>query len=168
MREKAVTDAKTALRSSVRSARRSGFECGDAHSDALIELISRHEFKTIAAFEEFDNEPSLSKLRDWCAAHSIRLLLPVIADATRLSWTNGELSDAQLIVVPALAAGLDGSRLGRGKGYYDRALASATAPRIVAVHDSEVFDSVPSERHDELMDAICSCSGISCITARLK
>ena len=106
------------------------------------------------------------------------MLLPRIMNDTELDWheynanqlTVGSLgmsepsgrsvalSEAQAIFVPALAAGLDGSRLGRGRGFYDRALQSISSPVIALVHDNEVFDSVPHESHDVPVAAIISCS----------
>jgi 5-formyltetrahydrofolate cyclo-ligase len=71
-----------------------------------------------------------------------------------------DLAQASAILIPALRVGLDGSRLGRGAGYYDRALASvppyATGGpvRICLVFDDEVEGSVPSEPHDALIDLI--------------
>ncbi|GAA3391400.1 5-formyltetrahydrofolate cyclo-ligase [Cryptosporangium minutisporangium] len=55
-----------------------------------------------------------------------------------------------LVVVPALAVGRDGSRLGRGAGCYDRALARVgpQIPLVALVYDDEVLDSVPIEPHD--------------------
>ena len=169
MSEISVTEAKRALRALVRARRTETFSCGDAHSLALIELISQMGLRRVAAFVEFDNEPDLWLLRAWCGENGVSVLLPEIQPDFTLTWSNGAvLAEAQLIVVPALAAGRDGSRLGRGKGYYDRALNGLTAPRIVAVHDEELFDSVPCEEHDLKMDAIVSCSGILRLSDRLK
>ena len=63
-------------------------------------------------------------------------------------------------MIPALAAGRDGSRLGRGKGYYDRALTSVLGLRVVVVHDEEVRDSVPNDPHDEKVSMVVSCSEV--------
>lgn len=66
-----------------------------------------------------------------------------------------------LFLVPGL--GFDpatGARLGRGRGYYDRALA-ATRPgslRIGVGFDLQ-FTAVPAESHDQPMDALVSESG---------
>ncbi|MFI5960003.1 5-formyltetrahydrofolate cyclo-ligase [Cryptosporangium sp. NPDC051539] len=60
------------------------------------------------------------------------------------------LTTVDAIVVPALAVGRDGSRLGRGAGYYDRALECVTrnTALIALVYDDELLDSVPTEPHD--------------------
>ena len=58
------------------------------------------------------------------------------------------LDDAGLLIVPALAVDHAGHRLGRGAGYYDRALASVAAPVCAVVHAIELVESVPHEPHD--------------------
>ena len=57
-------------------------------------------------------------------------------DGPRLG--SDALGDAGLIVVPAMAVDHAGNRLGRGAGYYDRALASVTAPVCAVVHANEL------------------------------
>lgn len=59
--------------------------------------------------------------------------------------------DLDVILVPALAfAATDGTRLGRGKGYYDRLLGGPgmKARRIGVGFEMQVLPSVPAEPHD--------------------
>jgi len=65
-----------------------------------------------------------------------------------------------LILVPGLAFGRDGSRLGRGKGYYDRLLASLRGFRLGVCRDGQVLDIVPNEAHDARVDALLTPSGL--------
>ena len=62
------------------------------------------------------------------------------------------MADAEIVVVPALLAGLDGVRLGQGGGSYDRALGRTDPRALVAalVHDDEVraVGDLPREPHD--------------------
>lgn len=60
------------------------------------------------------------------------------------------VASAGLVLVPALAVGRDGHRLGRGGGYYDRTLPAVPAgtPVAVLLHDDELLDEVPAEPHD--------------------
>lgn len=68
------------------------------------------------------------------------------------------LKEADLIVVPALAASADGTRLGQGGGWYDRALThrSSDVPIVAVIFDDEVLESgiIPAEPHDVPIDAI--------------
>ena len=54
------------------------------------------------------------------------------------------------MIVPALAADRRGNRLGRGRGYYDRALAHVgpLIPTIALLYDGELLDQVPAGRLD--------------------
>jgi 5-formyltetrahydrofolate cyclo-ligase len=64
------------------------------------------------------------------------------------------IADAQVVIVPALAVDTAGTRLGRGRGYYDSALtrAAGTALILALVHDEELLDArttpIPREGHD--------------------
>ena len=68
------------------------------------------------------------------------------------------LKNADLIVIPALAASVDGTRLGQGGGWYDRALMhrSPDTPVVAAIFDDEVLEAgiIPAEPHDVPVDAI--------------
>ena len=68
------------------------------------------------------------------------------------------LKEADLIVIPALAASADGTRLGQGGGWYDRALMhrSPDTPVVAAIFDDEVMEAriIPAEPHDVPVDAI--------------
>ena len=68
------------------------------------------------------------------------------------------LKEADLIVIPALAASVDGTRLGQGGGWYDRALMhrSPTTPVVAVIFDDEVVEAglIPAEPHDVPADAI--------------
>ena len=68
------------------------------------------------------------------------------------------LKEADLIVIPALAASADGTRLGQGGGWYDRALMhrSPGVPVVAVIFDDEVLEPgiIPAEPHDVPVDAI--------------
>ena len=68
------------------------------------------------------------------------------------------LKEADLIVIPALAASADGTRLGQGGGWYDRALThrSPDTPVVAVIFDDEVLQAgiIPAEPHDVPVDAI--------------
>ena len=78
------------------------------------------------------------------------------------SWSlPAELAVADVIILPGLAGAADGTRLGYGGGWYDRALpdASPDAPRWLLLNDDEFVDSLPVEPHDERVDVIVTPSG---------
>jgi 5-formyltetrahydrofolate cyclo-ligase len=147
---------------------------------ATIDLVRRLRPATTAAYVPVGSEPGGTDLPDRLAAALPRggsLLLPVLRDDLDLDWSAYDgglapasrglrepvgarqgreaISAAGLVIVPALAVGRDGVRMGRGGGSYDRALARAGSSVLVALlHDGELLDAVPSEPHDVAVHAV--------------
>ena len=65
-----------------------------------------------------------------------------------------------LILVPGTAFDREGGRLGRGRGHYDRFLASASGFVTGVCFDDQLVAEVPCEPHDARMDAVVTPSGI--------
>jgi 5-formyltetrahydrofolate cyclo-ligase len=135
----------------------------------------------VAAYVPTAEEPGHDRLP---GALPGRVLLPVVpARGRELSWAEydgrlvagrfglqeptGErlpataLARADVVVVPALAVATDGTRLGRGGGYYDRALAHARADAVLvaAVFDDELLEALPAGAHDRRVTAVVTPSG---------
>ena len=53
-----------------------------------------------------------------------------------------------LFLVPAVACGRDGTRLGRGGGFYDRMLESVAKPPVGVVYSCQIGGSMPVGRYD--------------------
>jgi 5-formyltetrahydrofolate cyclo-ligase len=68
---------------------------------------------------------------------------------------------ATAVVVPAVAVDRSGVRLGRGGGYYDRALLHARpgALLVAVVYDDELLDELPAEPHDHRVGVVVTPSG---------
>lgn len=65
-----------------------------------------------------------------------------------------DIDDIELMVVPAVAFDRKGNRLGRGKGFYDRLLATSKATKVGVGYEFQLLDSIPSESYDIPMDMI--------------
>ena len=65
-----------------------------------------------------------------------------------------------LILVPCLAAGRDGGRLGHGGGYYDAFLKAATGRKICLCFSALLTEGLPMEAHDVRMDAVLTEQGM--------
>jgi 5-formyltetrahydrofolate cyclo-ligase len=139
---------------------------------------------TVAAYVSVDTEPPTLLLLDALLGHGARVLLPVI-DALALDWAAytgpadlsagplglsepatprlgaDALTQADVVIVPALAADRLGNRLGRGRGFYDRALIDVAAPIVAVLYDAELVDDVPAEAHDRRVDAILRPAGLT-------
>lgn len=136
---------------------------------------------TVSVYVSRDGEPDTRRLIDTLAAAGWRILLPIVSggaaapdwawfsgwDATRPAWggipePTGErlgpegLALADVVLVPCLGVGLDGSRLGTGGGWYDRALVHRRtgSPIWALARDAEVVATLPREAHDVLVDAV--------------
>ena len=73
-----------------------------------------------------------------------------VREPARASLDPTAVARADIVLVPALAVDRTGVRLGRGGGFYDRALALCApgTPLVAVVRDDEVLDSLPAESHD--------------------
>ena len=67
-----------------------------------------------------------------------------------------EPSEIDLMIVPGVAFTRDGARLGRGKGFYDKYLASEgfRAYTIGVCYPCQVLDELPTEPHDRTLDRV--------------
>lgn len=178
---------KTALREQRRAAR-AGRPTGEQlrAAAALTEhlLPALTGAKVIAAHVPSVGEPGHGRIPAAFGRLAARVMLPVVpVRGSVLAWAvddgglapgrfglleplgprlpAGALGQADVVVVPALAVGRDGTRLGRGGGYYDRALAHAapTAVVVALLFDDEFLDEVPAEPHDRPVHAVVTPSG---------
>ena len=62
--------------------------------------------------------------------------------------------EPDLVIVPGLSFGLCMHRLGYGKGYYDKYLATSRAHRIGICYDFQIVEKLPSHENDQRMDEI--------------
>ncbi|GMO51333.1 MAG: 5-formyltetrahydrofolate cyclo-ligase [Treponemataceae bacterium] len=81
------------------------------------------------------------------------------ADAGSAPFITGNL----LVIVPGRAFTKNGTRLGRGKGFYDRWLSRIQAAFLLSdysltlagyCYDFQIIRDIPQERHDIMMDYI--------------
>ncbi|MBE6581417.1 MAG: 5-formyltetrahydrofolate cyclo-ligase [Ruminococcaceae bacterium] len=115
-------------------------------------------------------EPDLTPLFEVAKAHDIPIFLPRCeGDSMRFlrytvkseltpdrfgimappSTADEAMPTAQtLCIVPGLAAGRDGTRLGYGGGFYDRFLPRFEGFSLFAVYERFVLDTLPHEPHD--------------------
>ena len=98
----------------------------------------------------------LRRYKGECSLHAGAFGIMEPSAPTLLPSESGEpLLPPQFIIVPGMAFTPQGARLGRGKGFYDRFLA---LPHIAAAHKTgicfnfQVYDHLPTEPHDVIMD----------------
>lgn len=66
----------------------------------------------------------------------------------------------EVVIVPGLAMGRDGTRLGYGSGFYDAFLPTTPAIRLGAVWARALVDTLPTTAHDAVLDAVVTERGV--------
>jgi len=64
------------------------------------------------------------------------------------------LNQLDLVFVPGVGFDLNGGRLGRGKGFYDRLLENVRGIRCGVAAEQQLVDLIPTQPHDEQIDCI--------------
>ncbi len=167
-----MSTTKAALRA--RAARhRAGLtaEQRAASATALVRAVRALDPSRTAAYASSGTEPGTAAL----LTDREGVLLPVLQEDGDLDWAvfEGELVPGRrgtlqppgpllgrdavaactLVVVPALGVDRTGTRLGRGGGSYDRALARTGGYAVAALHEGELHVQLPDEPHDRPVDA---------------
>ncbi len=176
-REKAMIRSQLlAKRATLNSAERQA--AADALRARLLSLPESQNATTVAAYVSVRPEPDTRLLLEELRNRGIRVLLPVLRPDHDLDWADYDgpaslalgqtygstklpeptgprlgvatVTQAEVVLVPALAVDRQGHRLGRGGGSYDRALARLPADRCIValLYDHELLDTVPVEPHD--------------------
>jgi 5-formyltetrahydrofolate cyclo-ligase len=146
---------------------------GRALRDAVLTLPQVQMAGTVAAYYSVGTEPPTRSLVYALWKRGTYVLLPLLRTGDQLGWgsfegpesmtpaahglleptaepANRSITSADLVIVPALAVDRQGNRVGRGRGYYDRALAHVgpMIPVIALLYEGELLDQVPAEAHD--------------------
>jgi len=183
-----VTGEKTRLRTSLLAQRRArsprdraaAAEAIALHASALPALARASR---VAAYLSMPSEPGTAPLLQWLADRQVPVLLPVSRPDRSLTWVVHEsdavragalgvpepvgtalgpdaLATCDIALVPALAVDHAGHRLGRGAGYYDRALADFGGVVCALVFEDELLPQVPHEPHDRSVDLVLTPAGL--------
>jgi len=153
---------------------------GSAVRDLLLDLPEVQMAGTIAAYLSIGTEPSTTSLVFALWKRGSYVLLPLLCEDNDLDWASYEgpdslvpgprgllqpsetprgvaaITSADFVIVPALAVGRDGVRLGRGGGSYDRALARVghSVPTVALLYEGELLPSVPAGPRDQRVRAV--------------
>ena len=65
-----------------------------------------------------------------------------------------DVSEVDVFLVPGVAFSREGHRLGRGRGFYDRALENSSAVKVGIAYSVQIFQEVPTELNDIKMNYV--------------
>ena len=188
MNDAEIEEAKATLRARAheqrqQAARAAGDEAAAAAAEHFFEGVALEPGDVVAAYwpirDELDCRPVLARLMD----SGRRVCLPaVMGDGEPLElrlWEQdaalypsgfGTLAPIEtapvavpgLIIVPLLAFDAHGTRLGYGKGHYDRTVtAMARRPRVVGfAYSGQQLERIPRAPHDVALDAVVTEQGV--------
>lgn len=142
-------------------------------ASSFMNLLGTPEMQSatcVTSYISVGDEPSTLELNRALLAKGVTILFPRVAGKT-LQWVewNGDvanlketrkllepigversdISDIDVVIVPALHIDQDGYRLGQGGGFYDRALPTMPGWKVGLVYPGEITgDPLPRESHD--------------------
>jgi 5-formyltetrahydrofolate cyclo-ligase len=164
---------KDAVRRRLRELRRERVPTRDRASDAeaiaIDGLAAAHAAGVsrgdwVAAYESMPSDPPTEALVEALTARGIRVMVPVTLPTWELDWREAGTTEpmgleavtrARVVFLPALGVDAAGTRMGKGKGCYDRTVPRTDALLVAVVHPWEVLEEpLPREEHDRAVDAV--------------
>lgn len=147
-------------------------------------LAGGRRFSRIALYAALPGEPNLAGLCDYrpgreflyprvredqsLSFHAVRDPATLVAGHLGIPEPDPEahpevpIETIDLFLCPGLGFSRNGVRLGRGAGFYDRALAAARpdVPRIGICFRFQVVSSLPRDPHDQIMTHLADENGL--------
>ena len=152
----------------------------------LVDLPQVRDAATVSAYVSVGHEPGTGLLIEALHQRGVRVLLPLVRPERVLDWAAYDgpqslaparfgllepttttlgadaIGAADAVLVPALAVDPRGVRIGKGGGYYDRALThvAATTFTCAILRDDEIGLDLPTEPHDRAVGWAASPTGV--------
>ncbi len=145
--------------------------------DQLKENAFFADADTLLLYAALPDEVETQMIINWLINEGKTVILPKVIDEHKMELRrytgssnmkkgsfgimepNGNLytsyNDIDVAIVPGMAFDVDGNRLGRGKGYYDRLLVKIPNTYKIGICFSwQLVDHVPTDEHDVRMNSI--------------
>ena len=149
-------------------------EAGELIAETVLSMPEFIEAESVFCYLSADNEPSTDRiieeaLKDkavyvpkclndgemvavkinadtYLQRNAYGILEPVVVSETAISF--------DLIIIPCMAAGVKGERLGHGKGYYDRFLEYSKGKIVCLCFENNIRDDIEMTENDIWMPCI--------------
>ena len=120
----------------------------------------------IMGYLAFGNELSVDLVLQQALADGKTVAVPLVQSATEMAPVQlVQPQQLDLVLVPGVAFGRDGSRLGMGAGYYDRFLPQAENALLMGIaYDAFIQPNLPRDEFDVLVQLLASESGITTLS----
>ena len=147
-------------------------------TDHLLQYIRDAEHRTIALYKAIEHEVNLERLIDTLITENYSLCAPryhpQLKSYTFHFWdlstefqtgkfnilepTGRQVEPTELdcMLLPGICFSENGTRLGRGGGYYDRLCARYTGERIGVCYELQKRTELPTDSWDHKVDLLCT------------
>lgn len=129
--------------------------------ERLLKYIAENDVQNICIYENMSDEVDTKSLMQELEKIGINIYTPQMISETEMILIDNEYEvyedKIDLFIIPGRAFTINGKRLGRGKGYYDRFLAKKQYkhPQKVGIcFDFQILEDIPTNKHDIFMDFI--------------
>ncbi len=148
---------------------------------AVVELVADSSARRVSSYLATDGEVDLAAFHDWASLNEVEVWLPAVSDGRTMEFRRHQrggplvegplgtrhpppssaargLGDLDLAIIPLVAFDESCNRVGRGGGYYDRALAplgDRSAPFAVGVaFEVQRVSGLVPDPHDVALDRV--------------
>ena len=161
-------------------------ELSEKIGENLFSLESYKNCKKLFAYFSYPQEVSTKRIIEKALADGKKVALPRCENENKMTYyyieseteleegnfngilepkPNGEKAfpdEETLVIVPALAFGKDGSRLGHGMGFYDRFLARGNFKTVGLCFGKLLFSALPEDEFDRRVSLVITENEIIC------
>lgn len=161
-------------------------ELSEKIGEKLFSLESYKNCKKLFAYFSYPQEVSTKRIIEKALADGKKVALPRCENENKMTYyyieseteleegnfngilepkPNGEKAfpdEETLVIVPALAFGKDGSRLGHGMGFYDRFLARGNFKTVGLCFGKLLFSALPEDEFDRRVSLVITENEIIC------
>lgn len=156
-------------------------------TDAILQMPMIIQAESVLAFAGYKSEVQTLELIQQLLSHGKKVYLPKVTGEEMDFYRIERLKDLEegykgipepgkvckdvfcepvydktVMLMPGAVFGMDGSRIGYGKGYYDRYLAKHDIiNRIALCFSFQITDWIPTDSHDKKASVIVSEEGIT-------